>query len=172
MNAEAITNEVMERIQPYLGINSQPAEIRYAILRSHASVISGLIQPSVDTDGRGVPTAQYTEGAPRRDEASPPPERTIAGPPVTVDGMRRAGYSPETIINERLNRLESHVARCCAQGTMKDERDALRGDRDEALDALRRLQAWSLDTNRGPFVPDELSGWVQRVLNQYATDHP
>ena len=47
----------------------------------------------------------------------------------------------------------------------------LRSQRDEALEALRHLQAWSLDTERGPFVPDEIDARVKRVLNQYATEH-
>lgn len=42
MNAEKITDSVMERIALWLGEGAHVADIRYAILRSHDSVISGL----------------------------------------------------------------------------------------------------------------------------------
>lgn len=46
MNAEAITNKVLDRIRPWLGEDADVERIHYAIERSHASVISGLTPPA------------------------------------------------------------------------------------------------------------------------------
>lgn len=69
MHPKEITESVMERILPMLGRGADVANIRYAILRSTDSIISGL--SPVQTDGRGVASEQHTEGPPERDEASP-----------------------------------------------------------------------------------------------------
>ena len=66
MNAEKITNEVMDRIMPWLGVESDLPKIHYAILRSHDSVISGLSPAQTDgTPPAGVPLCgQYVRPQP------------------------------------------------------------------------------------------------------------